>query len=73
VIAANSAAGVASHLARGEVPLGLAAAFTATATLGAVVGVRLASGLPPVRLRRAFAVFVVLVGLLLLARNAFPA
>lgn len=70
VIAANSAAGVASHLTRGEVPLGLAAAFTAAATLGAVVGVRLASGLPPARLRRAFAAFVVLLGLFLLAKNA---
>ena len=73
VIAANSAAGVAGHLARGEVPLGSTAAFTAAATLGALVGVRLASGLDPTRLRRSFAVFVVLVGLFLLAKNALAA
>jgi len=37
------------------------------------VGVRLASGLDPTRLRRSFAVFVVLVGLFLLAKNALAA
>jgi uncharacterized membrane protein YfcA len=54
-------------------PLGLTAAFTASAALGALAGVRLASRLDPARLRRAFAVFVVLVGLFLLAKNALPA
>lgn len=73
VIAANSAAGLAGHVGRGEVPLGLTAAFTAAAAAGALVGVRLAGVLEPGRLRRAFAVFVILVGLLLLARNALPA
>ena len=73
VIAANSAAGVVGHLRQGEMPLGLTAAFTASAALGALAGVRLASSLDPARLRRAFAVFVVLVGLFLLARNALPA
>ena len=72
VIAANSAAGVLGHLRQGELPLGLAAAFTAAAALGALAGVRLATGLDPARLRRAFAVFVILVGLFLLAKNAFP-
>jgi uncharacterized membrane protein YfcA len=73
VIAANSAAGVLAHLRQGEMPLGLTAAFTTSAALGALAGVRLASSLDPARLRRAFAVFVVLVGLFLLAKNAFPA
>ena len=54
-------------------PLGLTAAFTAAAALGALSGVRLASSFDPVRVRRAFAVFVILVGLFLLARNALPA
>jgi uncharacterized membrane protein YfcA len=72
VIAANSAAGVLGHLRQGEMPLGLTAAFTASAALGALGGVRLASRLDPARLRRAFAVFVILVGLLLLAKNALP-
>jgi len=53
-------------------PLGLTAAFTASAALGALAGVRLASSLDPLRLRRAFAVFVILVGLFLLGKNAFP-
>jgi uncharacterized membrane protein YfcA len=73
VIAANSAAGLAGHLGRGDVPPGLTAAFTGAATVGALGGVRLAGALDAARLRRAFAVFVVMVGLLLLARNAIPA
>jgi uncharacterized protein len=73
VIAANSAAGVLGHLRQGGMPLGLTAAFTAAAALGALAGVRAASGLEPARLRRAFAAFVILVGLFLLARNALPA
>ena len=73
VIAANSAAGVLGHLRQGELPLGLVAAFTAASALGALAGVRLASGLDPARLRLAFAAFVILVGLFLLAKNAFPA
>jgi hypothetical protein len=54
-------------------PLGLTAAFTATAAVGALAGVRLAARLDPARLRRAFAVFVVVVGLVLLAKNALAA
>ena len=73
VIAANSAAGLLGHLGQGEIPLALTAAFTAVAALGALAGVRMASSLDPFRLRRAFAVLVVLVGLSLLARNALPA
>ena len=73
VIALNSAGGLAGHLSRGEMPVGLTSAFTAAAALGALLGVRLAGRLDPARLRRAFAAFVMLVGLLLLARNALPA
>jgi uncharacterized membrane protein YfcA len=73
VIAANSAAGLASHLGRGEMPLRLTAALTLCAVTGALGGVRLSSGIDPVRLRRSFAVFVILVGLALLARNALAA
>jgi uncharacterized membrane protein YfcA len=72
VIALNSAAGVAGHLRQGEMPLGLTAAFTTAATLGALLGVRIAGALDPRRLRRAFAAFVILVGLALVAKNLFP-
>ena len=72
VIAATSATGLAGHLGRGEVPLGLTAAFTMAAAAGALGGVRLAGTLDPGRLRRAFAAFVILVGLFLLAKNALP-
>jgi hypothetical protein len=73
VIAANSAAGLLGHVRQGDMQLGPAAAFTASAILGALFGVRVGAGLHPERLRRAFALFVVLVGLALLARNALPA
>ncbi len=73
VIALNSAGGIAGHLRQGEMPAGPTAAFTAAAALGALAGVRLAGGLDPARLRRAFAAFVILVGLFLLAKNALPA
>jgi uncharacterized membrane protein YfcA len=72
VIAANSAAGLLGHLRQGEMPLGLTAALTASAALGALAGVRLTSSLDPAWLRRTFAVVVILVGLFLLARNALP-
>ncbi len=71
VIAANSASGVVGHLRLGRMPLGLTAAFTAAAVLGALVGVRAGASLDPARLRRAFAVFVLLVGASLLAANVF--
>lgn len=70
VIAANSAAGLAFHLGQGEMPAGLTGALTLAAVAGALAGVRLSSGLQPARLRRGFALFVILVGLALLARNA---
>jgi uncharacterized membrane protein YfcA len=54
-------------------PLGLTAAFTTASVLGALLGVRLSGRFEPVRLRRAFAVFVILIGLALLAANARPA
>jgi hypothetical protein len=47
VIAANSAAGVVGHLRLGRMPLGLTAAFTAAAILGALVGVRWAGASIP--------------------------
>lgn len=69
VIAMNSASGLVAHLRQDELPAGLTAALTTAAALGALLGVRLSSGLTPERLRRAFALFVIAVGVALLAQN----
>lgn len=73
VIAMNAAAGLAGHLRQGEIPVGLTAVFTAASLLGASFGGQMAERFEPVRLRRAFAVFVILIGVALLAANARPA
>lgn len=73
VIAANSAAGLASHVGQGEMPVGLTAAFALSAVAGALGGVRLSARLSPGRLRRGFALFVIGVALALLAKNALAA
>ena len=73
VIAANSASGLFGHLRDGGLPVGLTVALTAAAAAGALAGVRLAAALDAARLRRAFALFVIAVGLFLLAKNALVA
>ena len=73
MIALNAAAGLAGHLRQGGIPFGLTAAFTATSLVGAFLGGRLSVRFEPVRLRRAFAGFVILIGLALLAANVRPA
>jgi uncharacterized membrane protein YfcA len=70
VIAANAAAGLASHIGQGELPIRLTAAFTASAVVGALAGARLSAGLDPLRVRQGFAGFLLLLGLALLAKNA---
>jgi uncharacterized membrane protein YfcA len=70
VIAANAAAGLASHIGQGELPIRLTAAFTASAVAGALAGARLSAGLDPLRVRQGFAGFLLLLGLALLAKNA---
>ena len=72
VIALNCATGLAGHLRQGAMPFALTAAFIAASSLGALFGVRLSASFEPIRLRRAFAVFVVLIGLALMAGNAPP-
>jgi uncharacterized membrane protein YfcA len=72
VIALNCATGLAGHIRQGAMPLALTAAFIAASSVGALLGVRLAASFEPVRLRRAFAVFVVVIGFALLAGNAGP-
>jgi uncharacterized membrane protein YfcA len=72
VIALNAAAGLAGHIRHGGLPLELTLAFSAAAVVGVVFGVKLSAGLAPVQLRRAFAAFVVLIGLSLLVTNLLP-
>ena len=72
MIALNAAAGLAGHLRQGDIPLGLTAAFTAASLGGAFVGGRLSARFEPTRLRRAFALFVILIGVALLAANVRP-
>lgn len=67
VIAGNSLAGLLGHLQAGLPDLVLLATFAAAGFVGTVVGTRLAQRLPADRLRRSFAVFVVVLAGLLLA------
>jgi uncharacterized membrane protein YfcA len=74
IVGATALVGGLVHARAGRVDLRAAALFGAAgmagAPLGALAGVRVSGVLDPSRLRRAFGVFVVLVGLVLLAKNA---
>lgn len=70
VIAATSGSGLLAHAGVATLPVLPTAAFTLAAVAGALAGGRLAGRLRAERLRRVFAAFVILVGLVLLARNA---
>jgi uncharacterized membrane protein YfcA len=70
VIAVNSAAGFVAHLSDHDLDLARTAAFTAAALAGAIGGQKLAGRFSPVALRTAFGALVVLVALVLLAKNA---
>ena len=69
VIAANSAAAFASHASRTSFDVSQTLAFTAAASAGAWGGFRLVGRLSPARLRRAFAVAVVAVGMFVVYKN----
>ncbi len=69
VISINAAAGLAGHLAHGGFDLRLALVVTALAAAGTVIGTRASHRISPAALRRAFALFVVAVGLFLVAAN----
>ncbi|NIZ90440.1 sulfite exporter TauE/SafE family protein [Kineococcus rubinsiae] len=73
VVALNSAAGLAAHAGDAEVDAGVTVAFTAAAVAGSLVAARLAARVPEARLRRAFAVLVLLVAALVLAENLLGA
>jgi len=72
VIAMNSGAGLAGHLRHGAMPLGLTVAFGTSAMIGGILGVRFSNEIAPLHLRRAFGVFVLLIGLSLLVANLLP-
>jgi uncharacterized membrane protein YfcA len=69
VIAMNSAAGFAGYLGRVAVPWGFMTAFTSVAILGILAGTALVRFVSQAQLKRAFAVFLVGVGLFTLYQN----
>jgi uncharacterized membrane protein YfcA len=69
VIAMNSTAGFAGYLGRVPVPWGFMAAFTAVAIIGILSGTALVRFVSQTQLKRAFAVFLVGVGLFTLYQN----
>jgi hypothetical protein len=65
----NSASGFAGYAGRVAVPWGVMAAFTGVAILGIVAGTALVRFVSQAQLRRAFAVFLVVVGAFVLYQN----
>ena len=70
VISMKSFAGLAGYLATVEIDWSLAAAFTAAAVLGSVLGGRWAGRIPQETLRKAFGWFVVAAGTFVLGQQA---
>jgi len=69
VIAANSLVGFVGHLQGGMCDLTLTLVFSAAGMVGAWIGVRLSRRMSPETLRRAFAIFVLLLAIGLLYDN----
>lgn len=69
VIAMNAASGFAGYLGSVDIPWGFVAAFTAVAVGGIAVGTHLARFVDQAALKRAFAVFLLLMGALILYGN----
>ncbi len=69
VIAMNSAAGFLGHLGDGALDWSLVVVFVIAGLAGTFAGSRLTRRLPATRLRRLFAVFVIVLGVLLLIDN----
>jgi len=69
VIALNSAAGFLGHIGRGDLHLMQTLLFTAVSVVGALVGEQLACRVSADQLRRGFAAFVVVVGLVVAGRT----
>lgn len=73
VIALNSAAGVAGYAGRVAVDWAAMALFTALAVAGVLVGAGLAPRVPAERLRRWFAIFLLVMAAFILWQNLGPA
>jgi len=73
VIAMQSFAGLAGHLAATPIDWGLAALISAVAVAGGLIGGRLTAKVEPDALRRGFGVFVLATAALVLAKEASPA
>jgi uncharacterized membrane protein YfcA len=69
VIAFNCAAGFIGHLNTATVPIVPTILFTLMAIAGGVFGERMSGRTSPRRLRRAFGIFVILLGIYILVRN----
>jgi uncharacterized protein len=69
VIAFKSAAGFLGYLGQVEVPWAFMTLFTAVAMAGILAGTRLVRHVPQQALKRAFALFLVLMGVFILYRN----
>jgi uncharacterized membrane protein YfcA len=69
VIAMNAAAGSLGYNGQVDIPWRFTALFTAAAIGGILVGTRLVRHVPAAALRRAFALFLVAVGALMLVQN----
>lgn len=69
VITMNAAAGLSGYLGRLDIPWASAGAFAAAAVIGILLGTRIIRHVPQETLRRAFAVFLVLMGAFILYSN----
>ncbi len=69
VIAMNSASGFIGYLGTVQFDWGFLSVFTAIAVAGALVGTALASRVPQAALKRAFAVFLVILAVFVLYKN----
>jgi uncharacterized protein len=72
VIAMNSFAGLAGHLATAHIDWALAAAVTAAALIGALMGARLTAFVNPAVLRKAFGWFVLAMASVILGEEVHP-
>ena len=69
VIAMNSTAGFAGYLGQVPIPWAFMAAFTAVAIIGILIGTALVRFVSQAQLKRAFAVFLIGIGLFTLYQN----